>query len=236
MSNNISNRDVFDSTEPVIPLPVALMTLFAVAVGTASAAFALTSWLPGLSQSLGGTNPTAFWYLARSGGIVAYVLLWMSIAFGLIITNKFARVWPGGPTAMDLHQFTALLGFAFAIFHGLILMGDQYIKYSLFQILIPFASVNYQPIWVGLGQIAFYLMVPVTFSFYFRKRLGYAMWRSIHFGSFAVYSLITVHGLLAGSDSTNPAMLALYAVTGAFVYFFTLYRIFTMRHASPAAS
>jgi hypothetical protein len=54
-----------------------------------------------------------------------------SVAFGLIMTNRMARVWPGGPTAFDLHQFTSLLGLAFAVFRGLILLGDQYIKYTV---------------------------------------------------------------------------------------------------------
>jgi len=228
MSTNISKRNDIDSLEPTVPLASAILIFLVTGIGTIGALLVLQSGLAGLSQSLLGPQPKAFWELARSSGIVAYLLMWMSVAFGLIITNRIARVWPGGPTAFDLHQFASLLGLTLALFHGLILMGDQYINYSLLQILIPFASVNYQPFWVGLGQIAFYILIPVTFSFYIRRSIGTGTWRLIHGASFLAFSLITVHGLLAGSDTTNFAVLGMYALTGLSVIFLTIYRMMTV--------
>jgi len=228
MSTNISRRNDIDSLEPTVPLASAILIFLVTGIGTIGALLVLQSGLAGLSQSLLGPQPKAFWELARSSGIVAYLLMWMSVAFGLIITNRIARVWPGGPTAFDLHQFASLLGLTLALFHGLILMGDQYINYSLLQILIPFASVNYQPFWVGLGQIAFYILIPVTFSFYIRRSIGTGTWRLIHGASFLAFSLITVHGLLAGSDTTNFAVLGMYALTGLSVIFLTIYRMMTV--------
>src|SRR5512140_236909 len=145
MSTRISRKTELDSLEPMIPLETALLILASVAVGTLGGLFVLQSWLPSLSTSLFGVQPKAYWDLARSSGMVAYLLMWLSVVFGLLITNRMARMWPGGMTAFDLHQFTGLLGLAFAMFHGLVLLGDQYIKYSLAQLLIPFASVNFQP-------------------------------------------------------------------------------------------
>jgi len=40
---------------------------------------------------------------------------------GVTMTNKMARIWPGGPTAFDAHQYTSLLGLTFALFHAIIL-------------------------------------------------------------------------------------------------------------------
>ena len=222
-----------DLMEPTIPLGTALLILFGVAVSTVLALLTLESWLPGLSLSLFGPQPKAYWDLARSSGIVAYLLMWLSVAFGLIITNKMARVWPGGPTAFDLHQFTSLLGMAFAVFHVTVLLGDQYIKYTPFQLLIPFGSVNYQQFWVGFGQIAFYALIPITFSFYVRRQIGSGLWRAIHYGSFLAFSMITAHALLAGSDTSNWVMLGIYAMTGASVIFLTLYRMLGLAE-SPA--
>ncbi len=217
-----------DNVEAVIPLPMALFILGTVFVGTLTVVVALPFMLPGLVDSIVGPAPKVFWYLARVAGIISFILLWFSVVMGLLVTNKFARMWPGGPLAVDLHQFTALVGFAFALFHGIVLLGDQFINYTPLQLLVPFASVNYRPFWVGLGQMAFYLMIPVTFSFYIRKHIGYNLWRSVHFGSFIVYALITVHGLLSGTDTTNPYMLGMYALTGAVVFFLTVYRSLTM--------
>jgi predicted ferric reductase len=225
-----------DIPEPTVPLTTAAMILSALFMGTLGAVLVLQAWLPELAQSMLGPDPKAFWYLSRAAGVISYLLLWLSVVLGLGVTNKMARVWPGGPAAVDLHEFAALLGLAFAAFHGLVLLGDRYMSFSLSQIVLPFATANYQPLWVGLGQIAFYLMIPVTFSFYLRKRIGYGLWRSLHYGSFVVKSLTTVHGLLAGSDTTNPGMLALYAITGGVVYFLTFYRIFSVWRPAQAGS
>ncbi len=83
-----------------------------------------------------------------------------------------ARLWPGLPTAMAIHEYTGLLGLFFAGFHGLVLLGDKYSNYSLVQLLMPFGSVQYRPTWVALGQIGFYVWFLVMLTFYIRKSLG----------------------------------------------------------------
>ena len=230
--STLSDYNEFDSEEPQVPLGIAALILFGVALGTLAMIAAVQKWLPAMGLSLSGAQPQAYWDLARSAGIVAYLLMWLSVAFGLIITNRMARVWPGGPTAFDLHQFSSLLGLGFAVFHGLLLLGDQFIKFTLPQILIPFASVNYKTIWVGLGQLAFYALIPITFSFYVRRQIGANVWRAIHYVSFIAFSMVTVHGLLAGSDTTNPVVIGLYGMTGLSVVFLTLYRMTTMVRAT----
>jgi predicted ferric reductase len=225
MSTQFSTHDEFDSK---VPLKVALPILFIAAAIPILLVMTFQTWLPAMGQSLFGAQPKAYWDLARSSGIVAYLLMWLSVAFGLIITNRMARVWPGGPTAFDLHQFASLLGLAFAVFHGLILLGDPYIGFTLPQILIPFASVNYKTLWVGLGQLAFYALIPITFSFYVRRQISAGVWRSIHYLSFIAFSMITAHGLLAGSDTTHWMMLSMYGMTSLSVIALTLYRMLTM--------
>ena len=101
------------------------------------------------------------------------------MALGLAITNKLARAWPGGPTIAALHDYTSLLGLAFGCFHALILTGDRYTNYTLAQVLVPFASVNYRPLWVGLGQIGLYLMGIVGLSLYVRRWIGYR-WSTVN--------------------------------------------------------
>ncbi len=228
MSNTNSTPDNFEEMESLLSLEGWLLVLLASAIGAVAALFVLPSLGPVLGQSLTGTNPQGYWYLARAAGLVAYLLLWLSVAFGLIITNKFARLWPGGPTAFDLHQFTSLLALAFTVFHGLVLLGDQYINFSLVQLLIPFSD-TYRPFWVGLGQLAFYLAIPVAFSFYARKSLGYKTWRLLHYGSFAVYFLVTLHGLFSGTDSTTLSALAMYGMTALTTVALIVYRVFASR-------
>jgi len=120
------------------------------------------NWLAVIAASLSGSEPRAYWYLSRAAGLTAYGLLWLAIVLGLSLSNRLARVWPGGPTAADLHQFASLLALVFAAVHGLVLLGDQYIGYTAVQILVPFAGTAYRPLWVGLGQVGFYLAAVVA--------------------------------------------------------------------------
>lgn len=154
---------------------------------------------------------------------------------GLSITNRLARLWPGGPAAADLHEHASLLGLGFGVLHALVLLGDSYIGYMLPQILLPFGG-SYQTLWVGLGQIGLYLMALVTFSFYVRRWIGARAWRVIHFLSFGVFVLALLHGVFSGTDSSLPWAIWMYVSTGASVLAMTIYRIVAGHKAtaSPA--
>jgi predicted ferric reductase len=225
MPTNVSAQQEFEETLPVMELQSVIVLLLATIGGAFAAVVLLPSWLPGLSASLISDEPKAFWYLSRTSALVAYGLTWLSVALGLLVTNKLARVWPGGPMAVDVHQFASLLGLAFALFHVLILMGDRYTNYTFGQLFIPFASVNYRLQWVGLGQIAFYLIPPVAFSFYARKLIGYRAWRTLHYLSFVTFALVLTHALFSGTDSTMDFIRTMYGITGGSVLFLTVYRV-----------
>lgn len=150
------------------------------------------------------------------------------------MTNKLARAWPGGPTAFDLHQHTSLLGLGFALFHGLILLGDRYITASLTQILLPFAYPGGAPIAVGLGQIALYGLALVGLSFYVKAQLGRALWRALHLLSFVVFLLALLHGIISGTDSAARSAQMLYWLSGASVLFLTIYRGLRARYVAVA--
>ncbi len=231
------NRDESEAMPPVMAFSTLVLILLATIAGAFMAIVVLPLWLPGLSTSLVGSEPKAYWYLSRMSGLVAYTLLWLSMLFGLGITSKLARLWPGGPGAFDLHQFTSLLGLAFALFHALILIGDNYIGYTLFQVLIPFASTGYRPIWVGLGQVGFYLLLIVSLSFYVRQTIGHRAWRLIHYLSFILFLLALVHGLMSGSDTTAPLVRGLYWASLASLVFLAIYRVlspFVVHPRSPS--
>ena len=212
---------------PLVGGVLGLIILIAIGVtlvGQAGGLAALTTALFGAHSA---------WYLSRASAFVAYILLWWSMILGLSITNRLARLWPGGPTAADLHEHASLLGLGFGVLHALVLLGDAYSGYTLAQILVPFAS-SYRPAWVGIGQISLYLMALVTLSSYVRRWIGARAWRAIHFLSFALFVLALLHGVFSGTDSGLPWALWMYAGTGLSVVGMTIYRIVARR--SPAAA
>lgn len=222
MAEKFSQEPEYESTFTAQSL---LVIFWAMAIGMLLAVTLLPTWLPNLTASLLGPDPKAYWYLSRGTAFVSMSLLWVSMAFGLTMTNKMARLWPGAPTAFAVHEFVSLLGIAFAMFHGLVLMGDRFINFTFLQVAIPFASSSFKPLWVGLGQIGFYVWALVAFSFYIRARIGQKSWRLIHFASFLTYVAALVHGLASGTDTSALWAQWYYWISGSSLLFLLMYRV-----------
>jgi predicted ferric reductase len=223
MSANVSQEA--EPGQSAIGLRFLILVFAGVIAGSLLAVVVLPQWLPGLTFSLLGEQPKAYWLLSRGSAWAAYSLLWLSMISGMIVTNKLARLWPGGPTAIDLHEYFSLLGLGLGLFHALILMGDHYINYNLVQVLLPFNSVNYRPLWVGIGQLSFYLGLVVSLTFYVRKQIKPRTWRLIHYLSFGQFLLVMVHGLYSGTDATASWAIQIYYWSAASLLFLFIYRM-----------
>jgi predicted ferric reductase len=224
-----TSEDRIEALPPVLPLQDALLVLLIVLAGVLLTLNLLPLWLPGLTQSASGTDPKIFWFLSRGSAIVAFWLLWLSMSMGVTMTNKMAQIWPGIPPAYEVHQYTSLLGLGFALFHALILTGDHFIKFSVLTVLIPFASSDYRPIWVGIGQVAFYVWVVVAFTFYVRGTIGAKTWRLIHLASYASFLAVLVHGIYSGTDTAAVWTYYSYWFSGGSLLFLTIYRVLAAR-------
>lgn len=223
---NESTQEAIDY-ESTVGLQTAILFLMAFSVGTILAVVLLPVMIPSLEFSLGGNSPKAFWFLSRASSFVALTLLWLSMALGLTMTNKLARIWPGVPASFAVHEFVSLLGIGFSIFHAFILLGDDYIKFSVKQILLPFTTEGYKPFFVGLGQTAFYVWIIVVISFYIKARIGQKTWRWLHYTSFALYIVAIYHGIMSGTDTKLEWVQYYYWFSGTSIIFLLFYRIIT---------
>jgi predicted ferric reductase len=163
-----------------------------------------------------------WWYVTRSAGILAYLLLWLSTVWGLAVPSRIIQPLLDQGSTFDFHQFISLLSIGFVLLHVLVLTLDRYLPYSTLQILIPFLS-PYRPLWVGIGVISFYLILLVTVTFYLRTRIGMNTFRAIHVLSLAGYLGVTLHGFYSGTDSPLLSMQLLYRGTALVVVFLTVY-------------
>jgi predicted ferric reductase len=174
-------------------------------------------------QSLFAMNSTQiWWYVTRASGLTGYFLLWLSMVWGFAIPTGMVRPVLENVFTYDFHEHLSLLGLGFILVHILVLLFDNYLPFSIFQILIPFID-TYRPLWVGLGIISFYVLVLVTFTFYLRQKIGSRAFRSIHVLSLVSYLGTTLHGFFAGTDSALPITRLIYAGTFLFVVFLTIY-------------
>jgi predicted ferric reductase len=211
--------------ESSVNIEFLLMIMIAMILGLLAATLLLPIWMPNLAKSLTGTDPKVFWYLSRATAFVSLSILWVSMALGLGLTSKVARLWPGAPASFAIHEYVSLLGLAFAFFHALILLGDHYINFTVAQIFMPFSTLSYRPTWTGIGQLALYLWLIVALSFYVRSRIGQKTWRAIHYLSFILYVMALTHGLLAGTDSSQNWAQWYYWISAGSLLFLFMYRI-----------
>ncbi len=172
----------------------------------------------------------AYWYLARAGGLLAYLLLWAATCWGIIMSSKAARMVLPSALVYSLHEFLPLLALLFTGIHALALLGDSYFDFSIGNIVFPFTG-PYRPGWTGLGTVATYLSIALVASFYVRRQIGRRTWRLFHYASYFAFALAMIHGIMTGSDSSAPAIQLMYFATGGALLFLTYFRILTVADA-----
>ena len=161
-----------------------------------------------MSVSLAAAGPSIYWYLTRSTGAVALLLLTFAIALGVLDVRRFSTPrWPRF-VVDSLHRNVSLLAMVFLGFHILTSVLDSFAPISLIDAFIPFAG-SYRPFWLGLGAISFDLLLAVTITSLLRKRMGYASWRAIHWLTYASWPIALLHGLGTGSDVKSAWLLVL---------------------------
>lgn len=163
------------------------------------------------------------WYLTRSSGVVAYLLLTGSTVWGILLSTKYVKDHIPAPIAMNMHNELSWFSVISASVHAFLLVFDTYYTYEWSDLLIPFTG-PYRPVEVGWGIIGLYLLFLVNISFHWRKVIGQKNWRKLHYLTFAVYILVTWHGWAAGTDSNLTGMKVLYYGSGFLVLFLTNYR------------
>jgi methionine sulfoxide reductase heme-binding subunit len=162
-------------------------------------------------------DPT-FWLLARAAGLTAYVLLALSVLAGLVLKSRPSRrLRPA--SVVDAHKTLAVSSLGALGLHGAALVLDSTVKVTVIALLVP-GLVAYRPMGVAAGVVAAWLLATVTVSFWLRTRIGVRAWRRLHWATYALFVLATLHGLAAGTDTAQPWGRGLYlgaigAVTAA---------------------
>jgi methionine sulfoxide reductase heme-binding subunit len=157
---------------------------------------------------IGAVGPSTYWYLTRSTGAVSLILLTLSVALGVAGVSRFSSPrWPR--FVLDsLHRNVSLFALAFLLAHILTAVLDSFAPISLTDTVIPFGG-SYRPFWLGLGAIAFDLLLAVALTSMVRRRLGYGAWRATHWLAYACWPIAVLHGLGTGSDVKSTWLLAL---------------------------
>ena len=146
------------------------------------------------------SDPALTWYIARATGVVTLVLLTLSLVLGVAASGRtLSASWPRFLT-QGLHRNVSLACLALLVAHIVAVVLDDYVVITWLDAAVPFVS-QYRPLWLGLGTIAFELVVVLIVSSLLRHRLGHRTWRVVHWSAYGCWPLAVVHGLGSGADS-----------------------------------
>lgn len=142
---------------------------------------------------------TALWVLGRSTGIVALVLLTVSVCLGITVRSRTTL----GPLprygVTDVHKTASLTASGLIAVHVLSLLLDPQAGLEVVDLLVPFVGA-YRPFWLGLGTLALELVVLVAVTGLLRKRIGERAFRAAHLTSYALWPVALAHSLGTGTD------------------------------------
>jgi predicted ferric reductase len=148
------------------------------------------------------------WYATRATGLVAFMLLTVSVALGVVTVVRYSSARLPRFVTLGLHRNTSLLAVVFLALHVLTTVVDSYTSIALSAAFVPFSS-GYRTVWLGLGAVASDLFLALIVTSLVRLRLGYRSWRAVHWLAYVSWPVALVHALGTGTDPATPWMSAL---------------------------
>jgi methionine sulfoxide reductase heme-binding subunit len=133
-------------------------------------------------------------------GLIAVGIFTAQILLGLLLSVGYnpIRHWPRvrGVKLFTFHNWLGYIGLATAFVHPMILLTSSTAGFRVFDIAVPIWSPT-QPLPNTLGAIAFYLILFVVVTSYFREVFGRHRWKLLHYTAYAAAMVFYVHGILA---------------------------------------
>jgi sulfoxide reductase heme-binding subunit YedZ len=169
----------------------------------------------------------------RATGIGSYLALFSSVAWGLVATTGVVTKRVSKPASNQFHAATGAVGLALLGAHLALLLAHDFFEFRLSDVLVPWGA-PYRPVAIGFGVLAMDAMIVVMVSSWVHRRMSTRAWRAMHLLATPAFLLGLLHGIFAGTDTTEPWMLVLYGLSGATVVFLLLVRGLTARATRAA--
>jgi len=146
-----------------------------------------------------------WWWVARASGMVAGVLIALTLIWGLLLTTKVIPRKGMPAWLTDMHRMLGGLSVFFLGAHLVSLFLDSYAHFAWAELFVPFQSA-YRPGAVAWGIGAFWLLAVVESTSLLQRSMPRRVWRVLHYVSYPVAVMVALHAMTAGTDSTNPAL------------------------------
>jgi methionine sulfoxide reductase heme-binding subunit len=140
-----------------------------------------------------------FWILSRGAGITAITLASLSVSLGLLSGRSLKLGSFKIPEGKVVHEALSVATIIAVLTHGFLLLGDSWSHPGISGITIPF-TMDYRPIWTGIGIISAYGLILLGLSYYVRGTIGPNRWRYLHRFTAVFWIGGLIHAIGAGTD------------------------------------
>ncbi|GAW50978.1 MULTISPECIES: ferric reductase-like transmembrane domain-containing protein [unclassified Nocardioides] len=139
------------------------------------------------------------WYFSRATGVISMVLLTTTLVLGMTLSGRRSARPATSTVVAGLHRWLGLGMVVFVVGHVTTAIVETYVSIGPLSALVPFTA-GYQPLWVGLGTIAFDILLAVAVTSALRHRISERVWRGVHLASYLLWPTALVHGFLLGTS------------------------------------
>jgi sulfoxide reductase heme-binding subunit YedZ len=150
-----------------------------------------------------------FWIASRASGTVALLLSSAAVAVGLTMSMRLLK--RRGVDLRAAHEALSLATLVALIVHAVTLLGDAFLKPTVLDLVLPFAS-GYKEPWMSIGIVSGWGLLILGASYYFRTRIGVARWKRLHRWTALAWLGGIVHSLGEGTDAGTTWFLVCTAV------------------------
>jgi sulfoxide reductase heme-binding subunit YedZ len=176
------------------------------------------------------TTAPAVWYLMRASGIVALLLLTLSLSLGIATSNRWRLRGSAQYVTTTIHRNASLFAVAFLGVHIFTALIDGDAAVSLASALLPIGP----GLWLALGALAFDLVAAIVVTSLIRTRLPYRLWRAIHWAAYASWPFAIWHGIGMGSDAGTWWLRGVTILCVAWFAGVVVWRVSRHEHLAPA--
>jgi len=128
-------------------------------------------------------------------GMIALAALALNFLVGICIRQNVSYPFPYGIKFLQLHKFTGYTAAITILLHIVLIPLDPLSGFSWGDLLLP-AWTEHQPLANTFGSVAFYLFGIVVISSYYKEKMKYKLWRTLHFISFFSAVPLILHSII----------------------------------------
>jgi methionine sulfoxide reductase heme-binding subunit len=144
-------------------------------------------------------SESSYWYLSRASGFISLGLFSAAAALGLLTAGRvWSPRWPRFVTE-SLHRSVSLVAVCMVVVHVITILLDSFVPIDLADAVVPFIS-DYLPFWVGLGAIAFDVIIALVLTSLLRARMNRFWWRIVHWLAYLGWPVALGHTIGIGTD------------------------------------